>query len=66
MSERCVGCKFWDSPNMPSKVLGYCQHEKVQNDWEEFSDGLLAQGLYEDSAQVHTGPDFGCIHWAPK
>lgn len=66
MNGTCAICKFWEAPNRLDKMLGYCGHDRVQNDYDEFPDGLLAQGIYEDSAQVHTGPDFGCIHWRPK
>lgn len=66
MNERCDTCKFWEPPENRRETLGYCNHERVQNDWEDFSDGLRANGIYEDSAQVHTGPAFGCVHWRPK
>ena len=57
---KCQTCKYWDKyyKSMPNR--GSCTNPKVLGYKGDDDDGI-----YEwEAAETHSGPLFGCIHYA--
>lgn len=72
MSGRCKDCKFWN-PYMPvCPTRGWCSSGKLVDQSESYGMNLGAEDelSYSDAegyvANLHTGPEFGCVHFKEK
>jgi|GEM_PF-4817987 len=55
MSGTCKDCEHWHGGNC------HFHDEDIEGD-----DRATPKAAYEEGAFLQTGPDFGCIHFAPK
>ena len=67
----CQTCKWWvplEEAGWPApEGLGDCQSAYLGEpmDLGEHRAWSLSAS-YDEGGGIHTGPDFGCIHWSPK
>lgn len=59
----CDTCKWWDLKHK-DHGSGVCECPKHSDDRIQYIDGLWGEGDFGDNAIIHTGPKFGCVHWA--
>ena len=59
----CKDCKYWRPKELSHAVCHPCDHGKVG---QEAADGIFEEGMTYYHERIHTGPDFGCIHFEPK
>lgn len=65
---RCKNCRFWrkwDNGDDADCTKFYPMDS--DGDWEaaDYETGNMARASYSDST-IHTGPEFGCIHFEAK
>ncbi len=61
----CDTCKWWEKIH-EDHISGRCKNPKLTDDRMPEIDSLWGEGDFGDTAIIHTGPKFGCVHHEAK